>query len=285
MSNRIAADRWTLDQFVSKAREIRRRLLRWHETLPLSLGMDIEHQGQRGRVVRWDEHTAIGRETFRSRLKAGHGAPQFVLENPYAPELGGPIERDGQFSSDQTEYVLRDFWEHLAGDPTLEILRAAFCAVLDSQAFSVQPLGVPEGQTIGPEDVEVGKTPWIVKGTRVDRQILDEFVEAAENLAAGPRDQPGEGFPSDPQTARKVKSKTKLATAMMLVQEHPEWSDRYIAEKAGYKGRAPHTSLSRSKVYKAAAALARGKKEDLPHGTKDRETGGVEAWENSDEQD
>ena len=183
MSDRVAADRWPLDQFVTKAREIRRRLLRWHESLPRSVGLDIEHHGQRVRVVRWDDHAALSGETFRSRLNAGHGMPCFTLVNKYVPGTAGPIERDGQFSSDQTEYVLRDFCEHLAGNPTLELLRAAFGVVLDLQVFSVQPLGVPVGQTIGTEDIRPGVTPWVVTGTKVDPQILNELVEAAEKLA------------------------------------------------------------------------------------------------------
>jgi hypothetical protein len=69
---------------------------------------------------------------------------------------------------------------------------------------------------------------------------------------------------------------------MVLVQDHPDWSDRYIAEQAGYKN---HSALSRNTTYQAAAAMARGKKEDLAHGTKDGETGHVEAWEDSDQED
>ena len=185
MSDRIAADRWTLDQFVNKAREIRRRLLRWHESLPGSVGVDIEHDGQKVRIVPWHQYPAICRETFRSRAREAE--QHFVLVNPYVPGSGGPIERDGQFSSDQTEYVLRDFWEHLAGDPTLELVRVAFGPVLDSQAFSVQALGVPKGQTIGIGDVEPGVTPWVVRGTKVDPQLLNDLVDAAEKLAGPPQ--------------------------------------------------------------------------------------------------
>jgi len=87
---------------------------------------------------------------------------------------------------------------------------------------------------------------------------------------------------SDPQTTRNVKSKTKLATAMLLVQQNPEWSDRFIAQKAGYKGKSPHSSLSRSKTYQQAAAIARGSNEDLPHGRKEGETGNLEAWGEED---
>jgi hypothetical protein len=83
------------------------------------VGLDIEHGGERVRVVRWDDHDATLRETFRSRLKAGHGAQPCLLVNPSAPGSAQPVEREGQYSPEQTEYVLRDFWQHLAGDPSL----------------------------------------------------------------------------------------------------------------------------------------------------------------------
>ncbi len=187
-AERIAADRWTLDQFVTKAQEIRRRLLRWQESLPGDVGLTIGDRDKGDELVRivpWHQYPAICRETFRSRAREAE--QHFVLVNPYVPGSGGPIERDGQFSSDQTEYVLRDFWEHLAGDPTLELLRVAFGAVLDSQAFSVHALGVPKGQTIGIGDVEPGVTSWVVRGTKLDPQLLNDFVEAAEKLAGPPQ--------------------------------------------------------------------------------------------------
>ena len=112
----------------------------------------------------------------------------------------------------------------------------------------------------------------VVMMTEVGRRIGGEDVAGSKRV----------GFGSDRQTARKIKGKTKLAIAMMLVQEHPDWSDRYIAEQAGYKS---HSTLVRNKTYQTAAAMARGQKEDLPHGAKDGETRNVEAWEDADEQD
>jgi hypothetical protein len=185
---RIAADRWSLDQFVTKAREIRRRLLRWHESLPTSIGVDVlQHDGRTVRCVAWHQYPAICHETFRSRLKAGHGEQWFTLIDPHKTTTPGPIEGDGRFSSNQTEYVLRDFWEHLTGDPTLEILRVAFGVVLDSQVFSVQALGVPKGQLIGVDDVKPGVTPWAVTACKIDQQLLNDLVDAAEKLAGPPQ--------------------------------------------------------------------------------------------------
>jgi hypothetical protein len=53
-----------------------------------------------------------------------------------------------------------------------------------------------------------------------------------------------------------------LAKAMLLVNANPDWSDAKIAKEVGI-----HPSqLSRSLEYQGAAALARGKKTDLPSG-------------------
>ena len=70
-----------------------------------------------------------------------------------------------------------------------------------------------------------------------------------------------------------------LAKAMLLVRDHPEWSDRTIAGKVS---RHPST-LSRSREYQAAAAMARGSKDELRRGhiTVDAETGqeDIEAYD------
>ncbi|MCK4342441.1 MAG: hypothetical protein KAY37_12040 [Phycisphaerae bacterium] len=76
-----------------------------------------------------------------------------------------------------------------------------------------------------------------------------------------------------------------LAEAMLLVQDHPDWSDAEIARHVG-KDR---STLSRSKEYRASAAMARGKKADLPSGhiKNDPDTGltDVEAYDEKDDYD
>jgi hypothetical protein len=69
--------------------------------------------------------------------------------------------------------------------------------------------------------------------------------------------------PAPPATQKTVASQTEwLSKAMLLVRDHPDWSDAEIARSVG---RSPGT-LSRSKEYKMAAALARGSKADRPKG-------------------
>jgi hypothetical protein len=62
-----------------------------------------------------------------------------------------------------------------------------------------------------------------------------------------------------------------LAKAMLLVQEHPEWSNAVIAEAVGINP----SQLSRSKPYRAAADMARSGAKGPPRGyvVRDKETG------------
>ena len=75
MTGRITANRWTLDQFLDKAREIRCRLLRWNESLPPSV-VNIPYERLEVRVVSWHEYLETSREPFQN---AGHGQGKFVL--------------------------------------------------------------------------------------------------------------------------------------------------------------------------------------------------------------
>jgi hypothetical protein len=86
--------------------------------------------------------------------------------------------------------------------------------------------------------------------------------------------------PTDP-TSKSEQRAEWLAKAMLLVQDHPDWSDTEIARKVGkYK-----STLSRNKTYRVAAAMARSAKGDRPEGhhTVDPDTGqlGVEAVDNN----
>jgi hypothetical protein len=79
--------------------------------------------------------------------------------------------------------------------------------------------------------------------------------------------------------SQREKSADWLAKALLLVRDHPKWSDRFIAQRVGVH---PST-LSRSREYQMAAAMARGSKDDLRRGqvTVDPETGqqDIEAYD------
>lgn len=58
-------------------------------------------------------------------------------------------------------------------------------------------------------------------------------------------------------TSKREQRAQWLAQAMLLVRDHPDWSDAEIARRVGKD----KSTLSRSKEYQAAAAMARGVKD------------------------
>ena len=63
-------------------------------------------------------------------------------------------------------------------------------------------------------------------------------------------------------TSKSEQPKQWTAEAMLLIRDHPEWSDAEIARRVGKD----KSTLSRSKDYQAAAAMARGAKDDRHSG-------------------
>lgn len=86
--------------------------------------------------------------------------------------------------------------------------------------------------------------------------------------------------PPAPATRRDARARW-LAEAMLLVRDHPDWSDRRIAECVG---RNPGT-LTRSKEYQAAAKMARGHRDQIVQGfiERDPDTGHTDVEAFSDE--
>jgi len=125
-------------------------------------------------------------------------------------------------------------------------------------------------------------------GTRAAAyQILSQAVRKAkmeQDLAGlleeteGNRDVTIGSAGSPPKKEMNVKPrKNKLAwlgDALVLVREHPDWSDRAIARSVEVSA----GTLSRSPEYQTGATLARGKKADRPAGYRDSETGDFDAY-------
>jgi len=86
-----------------------------------------------------------------------------------------------------------------------------------------------------------------------------------------------------PPTTRKEQQAFWLAKAMLLVRDHPGWSDAEIAQRVDRH----RSTLSRNPAYQAAAGMARGSRGDRPagHVTHDPDTGlyGVEAYSDQDD--
>ena len=122
-----------------------------------------------------------------------------------------------------------------------------------------------------------------VQGVGYSGEWIKESLTA---LAVILTDEAGRSAPSTspaapavvPAVTKRQKRAKWLAEAMLLVSDHPDRSDRQIAKDVGKN---PST-LSRSRVYQAAAALARGDTDKLKRGhiTRDAETGltDVEAY-------
>lgn len=144
----------------------------------------------------------------------------------------------------------------------------ADCLICDELQFMEQWIGVSS----------CGRNPGI-------ERFLREIVVQKAKAIRPPDGKGGEGAaqPDDreeaeaPPITKREKRAKWLAEAMLLVQDHPDWSDAEIARRVGRDS----SGLSRSKTYQNAAAMARGSKVDRPAGyvTVDPDTGqhGVEA--------
>ena len=90
------------------------------------------------------------------------------------------------------------------------------------------------------------------------RDTTDTVIESG-NAAQGDNEAKPTGAAS---TSKGEKRTLWLAQAMLLVRDHPEWPDAEIARQVGKD----KSTLSRSKEYQAAAAMARGVKDDRRRG-------------------
>ncbi|MCC7193568.1 MAG: hypothetical protein IT444_12390 [Phycisphaeraceae bacterium] len=111
---------------------------------------------------------------------------------------------------------------------------------------------------------DVTRKAWKLCGKKLRRLIVGVKVLSRE--APSSADEPTAAkkpVTSAPMSARERRVQWEIK-AMMLVQDHPEWSDAKIAR---HVGKNPAT-LSRSKQYKKGAALARSGGIDLPKGYK-----------------
>jgi len=68
---------------------------------------------------------------------------------------------------------------------------------------------------------------------------------------------------------------SKEAMALGALTDHPDWTDKQIAGIAG----CPWTELYRVPKYKFAKAAMKAGKSNMPKGSKDAESGDMEAWD------
>jgi len=96
-------------------------------------------------------------------------------------------------------------------------------------------------------------------GWKISGSVLDTDSPMAPALDDD--DEAKQATPNKP-ISKEVKRVEWLAKAMLLVQEHPEYSDAEVARQVG---KHPST-LSRNKTYQQAAAMARSSKKDRHRG-------------------
>jgi hypothetical protein len=132
-------------------------------------------------------------------------------------------------------------------------------------------------------NVEDGRWPFVAEKLKevppfdaadIEIQIAHEHDRAIEVLRSVETERG-----TEQRSAERGDDLTGEEKALALLVAHPEWTDAKIAEKAG---------VSRTTLYKpnwtryqaAREALRRGRG-SLPRGTKDGETGDIEAWDDS----
>jgi hypothetical protein len=149
-------------------------------------------------------------------------------------------------------------------------------------------------QKTSPLSAELARLDGAGFGNRLAESLRQEFPEEMQVIlaavpAAVPRTPDSLAAPSAAPATLQAAVPRKVrwrAEAMLLVREQPPLSDAEIARRVGVN---PGT-LSRCKVFQTAAAMARGRKTDLPKGhvEKDAETGkqrGIEAYSEEHEED
>jgi hypothetical protein len=106
-------------------------------------------------------------------------------------------------------------------------------------------------------EISLSTNGW--SGFRTDHETENGGSQADD--AAHRDDEVGVIEPPQPRNWSDERVKW-LAEAMMMVQKHPDWSDAKIARQVGRH----RSTLSRCEPYQAAAAMARGAREDRHRG-------------------
>ena len=102
----------------------------------------------------------------------------------------------------------------------------------------------------------------------VDLPFIKGWLEELESNSSSGKAKPSETGLKISNSSNRTNNKPKgegllwLAQALLLVRDHPDWSDAEIARQVGKN----KSTLSRNETYQEAARLARGVKGDLAKG-------------------
>jgi hypothetical protein len=103
--------------------------------------------------------------------------------------------------------------------------------------------------------------------------LLDKLVPKGSSVEAGA----AKSMPAVP-VVKPAKGISKKGKALAALVDHPDWTDEQIADAAGCHVK----SLYRMRDFVTARAALRGGRDSMPVGTKDGDSGDMEAW-NDDE--
>lgn len=113
----------------------------------------------------------------------------------------------------------------------------------------------------------------IIKGLQYELpQKMRDLANDAQNLADWLRRLYAD---SEKAEATQKETMSKAARALVVLKDHPNWSNTDIAKAAGVHPK----SLSRMKDFCKARKILKTGKSNIPNGSKDAETGDLEAWE------
>ena len=136
--------------------------------------------------------------------------------------------------------------------------------------------GIPRDRTRFPltsQDVDFARLPGLLDAEY--EEVLDEMKTADSRGPTVAVDASDHGQADTPPLNPEATVDARTATGLLLLQKHPEWSDRRVEREAGFsKG-----GLTRKRVFRAARAFTRAPRKVPPRGTRDGETGRIEAWE------
>ena len=130
---------------------------------------------------------------------------------------------------------------------------------------SLRQLDLPAGR---PPELDPANITEVIAHLDAVRKWLDDQIGQTQPAVTDPP--PSE---EDRKLTRRERRAQWLAEAMLLVQDHPDWPDRQIAEAV----KISPSQLTRSREYQSAAGLSRGQRTDLPKGHLTDQ--GVEAYQ------
>ncbi|MEE2640562.1 MAG: hypothetical protein VX768_08055 [Planctomycetota bacterium] len=173
-----------------------------------------------------------------------------------------PARRAARFLDRVKPRRLHEKWFRLAVDECNQTGRASVISKLE-RADKIFDRLISAAQSAAYDNVgreEFGSTKWEMGS--LASELMKRLRVPKETVNGGQGNDEAESTTPKGSTGKSEKSLLWLAKALLLVREHPDWSDAEISRQVGKS----KSTLSRSKEYQTAAAMARGVKDDRHRG-------------------